>query len=236
MKRSFLTSAIILALASTMALTACGGGGGSGEPAKDGDSAKKEDESSGDPAVDLQNLSDGLTKEVDAIVQPLKDVDALIESVTNLPKDLKASKSKADPKKVLAELKKILDGTEPAIDGLKLEADAAKVVQDRIDKLKALQKSITDAPEAAKALPGKVADTLTKAAGILAKALPKYEAKIKAPFGVSAEDKKKAEEDKAKITKIVDDLKAKADGWKNLATELPTKVKEVPTKFAKAFK
>jgi len=241
MKRSFSTSALVLALASTMAMTACGGGGGSGEPAKDGDSAGKDGggsstPDSGDPAADLQTVSDNLTKEVDAIVQPLKDIDALVDSITKLPADLKAAKSKANTKAVLTELKKILDGGDPAVDGLKLEDNAKAVVQDRIDKLKALKKSMDDAPKAIEALPGKIADTLANAGKILAKALPKYQAKISAPFGVSAEDKAKATADKDKIQKVFDDFKAKADGWKNLATELPAKIKDIPTKMAKAFK
>jgi len=235
MKRSFLMSALVLGLASSMAVTACGGGG-TGEPGKEGETPKEgEEKGTGDPAQDLQNLADGLTKEVDALFQPLKDVDALVEAVVSVPKKLKEAKSKADPKKVLAELKKIMDDQEPAMDAIKLEPEAAKIVDDVKDKLKALQASIKAIPEAAKALPGKIADTIPKAVKIAAPAIAKFEVKIKAPFGVSADDKKKAEEEKAKLTKIVDDLKAKADGWTKSITELPAKAKDIPAKFAKAF-
>ena len=239
MKRSVLMSALVLALASSMAVTACGGG--SGEGAKDGDSAKKEGEegggsSSGDPIEEMQKISEGIQKDVDAVLQPIKDVDALIESITSLPKDLKAAKSKADAKKILAALKKVVDGGDAGLEALKLDEATGNIVKERHEKLKALFANIKEVDTKVKELVQRVTDAVPKIVAASAKALPKLEAKIKAPFGVSAEDKKKAEEDKAKLTGIVDDFKKKAEEWQKLLTELPTKVKEIPTKFAKAFK
>jgi len=239
MKRSFLMSAIVLALASSLAVTACGGG--SGEGAKDGDSAKKDgdgggDSDSGDPVETMQKISDGIQKDVDGVLQPIKDVDAIIDSITNLPKDLKAAKSKADPKKILAEIKKAFEGGEASFDTLKLDETTNKIVVERVEKVKALVASIKDVDTKVKELVQKVTDAVPRIVAASAKALPKLEAKIKAPFGVSAEDKKKAEEDKKKLTDIVDGFKNKATEWQKLLTELPTKVKEIPTKFAKAFK
>ncbi len=235
MKRSFLMSALVLALAAGVA--GCGGGGGSGEPAKDGDSAKKDDAApadTGDPATDLQAVSDGVTKDVDAIFQPIRDVDAIIQSVIDLPKDLKAAKSKVDSKKVMAELKKIFSGGDPALDALKLEDDAKAKVQDRIDKLKALKKSIDDLPQAVQDLPGKLTDAVTKGGKIAVTSIGKLQAKIKLPF-TSGDDKKKATDDMAKIQKVMDDFKAKVDGWKKEITDIPVKAKEIPGKLAKAW-
>ena len=81
----------------------------------------------------------------------------------------------------------------------------------------------------------RVTDGIPKVAAAAAKTLPKLQAKISAPFGVSKEDKAKAEEDKKKITDIVDGFKTKAAEWQKLLADLPGKVKEVPAKFAKAF-
>jgi hypothetical protein len=238
MKRSFLMSALVLALGSSLAMTACGGSDGGG--AKDGDSAKKEDGTpadadSGDPVDQMQKISDGIQKDVDAILQPIKDADTVIDSLVSLPKDLKAAKSKADGKKVLAALKVILDGNDPALDAFKLDEAAGNMVKDRADKLKALVAATKDVDTKVKDLVQRVTDAVPKIAAAAAKTLPKLEAKIKAPFGVSADDKKKAEEDKKKITDIVDGFKTKAAEWQKLLTDMPAKVKDIPGKFAKAF-
>src|SRR5262249_18421025 len=157
---------------------------------KDGETAKDEG-SSGDPVADLQKMSDDLQKAVDDVFQPIKDADSLLESIGKLPADLKAAKSKVDPKKLAAELKKIREGDEPALDGVKAEeGEAKKMIQERIDKLKALVASVKNIDQAAKDLGQKIADSVPKAAAAVAKVLPKLEAKLKAPFGVSAEDKK----------------------------------------------
>jgi hypothetical protein len=237
MKRSVLMSALVLALASSLAVTACGGGGGSGEPAKDGDSAKKdgEESGSGDPVEEMQKISDGIQKDVDAVLQPIKDFDATLDSLTKLPADLKAAKSKADGKKILASLKVLLDGKEVDVVALKIDEAGGGIVKERIDKVKALVDNIKDVDNKVKDLVQKVTDAAPKIAAAAGKALPKLEAKLKAPFGVSADDKKKAEEDKKKITDIVDGFKTKAQEWQKLLTELPGKVKDFPVRLGKAF-
>ncbi len=241
MKRSVLMSALVLALASSLAVTACGGGGGSDQPAKDADSADKKDgdsggtPSSGDPVADMQAISDGIQKDVDAVLQPIKDADALLDSIGNIPKDLKAAKSKVDPKKLMAELKKIVAGGDANLDALKMEDSAKAAVQERIDKLKALVADLKDVDTKVKALVDRVTDAAPKLAASAAKAIGKLEAKIKAPIGVSADDKKKAQEDKDKINAIVDGFKKKADEWQKLFTDMPAKAKSIPDKLKKIF-
>ena len=140
MKRSYLLTALVLALAAFT--PACDGdkpaGGAEGQPAAAGD-----DSSSGDPVKDLQAMADGIQKDVDALMQPINDADAAIDAVSNLPKDIKATakaKAKIDAKfekKLLAEAKKIVDGQEPDIESLGLEAEVKVKVSGAFDKLKA---------------------------------------------------------------------------------------------------
>lgn len=234
MKRSFLMSALVLALAATM-IPACNGGNSEG--AKDGGDAKQEGggESSGDPVTDLQKVSDDLQKAVDEVFAPIKNADAVIQSVADLPKELKAMKSKVDPKKLMAELKGILDGKDPVLDALKLEDDAKKAVQDRIDKVKALIASVKNIDQAAKDLGSKITDAVTKVPTIGAKAIAKVEITLKNPLA-GGDAKKKAEEDKKKITDIIDGFKTKSGEWTKLITDMPAKAKDLPPKMAAAFK
>lgn len=232
MKRSFLMSALVLALAAS--IPACGGG----DAPKDGSDPAKTDEgdkSGGDPVVELKNISDGIQKAADDIFEPIKNADAVIDSVSKLPDDLKAMKSKVDPKKLMAELKKILDGADPALEALKLEDEAKGKVQERIDKLKALVNSIKTIDDKVKELGTKITDAITKVPAVGAKAMAKIEITLKNPLA-GGDAKKKAEEDKKTLTGIIDGFKAKAAEWQKMVTELPGKAKEIPAKFAKAFK
>lgn len=235
MKRSVLMSSLVLALAAAM--PACGGGG-SGEPAKDGDSASKDGASeSGDPMVDMKAISDGIQKDVDAVLQPLKDADAIIDGVANLPKEIKASgKAKLDAKKLMAEAQKIVNGEEPNLDALGLEAEAKVKVKERFDKLNALVKNVKEMDTKLKELGTRIVDAVTKVPALGAKVVAKAQVKIKAPFGVSAEDKKKAEEDMKAVEGLVSGFKDKAAGWQKDIAEVPAKAKGLPEKFTKTFK
>jgi hypothetical protein len=234
MMRSLSTSALVLAL--VVPLAACGGGGS--DPPKDpSDPAAgggTETPSSGDPVADAQAVADDIQKAVDLIFQPIKDSDVLITSLGTLSADLKAAKSKIDPKKALAEIKKATSGGTASVDALKAKDDdpGKAIVQDRIDKVKALFASLDGLDQKLKDLGQKITDGVPKITASVAKALPKLTAKISAPFGVSAEDKKKATEDKEKLTALVDSFKTKGAEWTKLIADLPVKAKALPDKFA----
>lgn len=235
MKRSVLMSALVLALAAAM--PACASSGAATDaPAKDGDAPKKEDEGTGDPLMDLKNISEGIQKDIDALFDPIRNADAVIDSIAALPKELKAMKSKVEPKKLMAEAQKILNGEDPALDALNLEADAKAKVTDRFDKLKALVVSVKTMDDKVKILGDRITDAATKVPALGAKVIGKAQVKIKAPFGVSAEDKKKAEQDMKDVEGIVNSFKDKANIWRKDLTDLPVKAKDLPAKMAKTFK
>ncbi|APR83929.1 Hypothetical protein A7982_09278 [Minicystis rosea] len=215
-------------------MPACGGGA-TGEPTTPGGEEKK-DEGSGDPVADLKATSDGLQKEIDALFEPIKNADAVITAVADIPKEIKAAKSKADPKKLMAEASKLVDSGEFNLEGTGLEGELKTKVTERFEKLKALVVSIKTLPEKTAALPGKIGDAAKKVATAGPAAIGKAKAKAMAPFGVSADDKKKAEEDIKTIEGIVKSFPEKAEGWKKDVTDIPTKAKDIPTKMKAAFK
>src|SRR5580692_4583927 len=138
MKRSFLMSAVVLALASAMAMTACGGGqaGGDtpgGDKPADGSSGPA---STGDPVADAKAISDNLQKEIDDALQPIKDADATLDSLAKLPADLKAAKG-FNKAKLMAGIQAVVGGGDLDVETLGLsDADAKQKVTDRITKLK----------------------------------------------------------------------------------------------------
>lgn len=230
MKRSFLLSALVLALSAA----ACGGGA-AGEGALSPSDEKKDEGSSGDPIADLKISIDTIQKEVDSLFDPIKKADAVIQAVADIPKELKAAKSKADPKKLMAEVAKLVDGGEINLDSLNLEGEVKAKVTERIDALKGLLTAIKTMPEKVAALPSKFED-LPKKLVAAAPAGAKAAVKMKAPFGVSAEDKKKAEADIKMLEDYKTSIPAKIEGWKKDMTDIPAKAKDLPAKMKAAFK
>lgn len=231
MNRKLLLSALVLALAAAM--PACGGGAAEGEGAKD-PSGEKKDEGSGDPIADLKASVDAIQKEVDDLFAPIKNADAVIDGVAKLPTELKGKAKKLDAKKLMAEAAKIVDGADANIESLGLEAEAKTTVGERFTKLKELVASIKALPEKVQALPGKF-EELPKKLLAAAPAAAKAAAKAKAPFGVSAEDKKKAEEQVATLESFKTEIPKKVEGWKKDATDIPAKAKDLPAKMKAAF-
>jgi hypothetical protein len=237
MKRSVLMSALVLGLASAMAMTACGGGT---PGAASGDDAKKDDSggsssgpaSTGDPVADAKALSDNLQKEIDDAFQVIRDSDSVLDGIAMLPKDLKAAKG-FNKAKLMVQVQLVVGGGDADIDSLGItDADAKQKVVDRVAKLKALVAAIKGADDTAKKILDDIAAAAPKIAANVAKALPGLQAKIKAPFGVSADDKAKATADMKTLTDIKDGFEVKVTAWKKDLTDLPTKAKTIPPKLA----
>ena len=231
MNRSFLMSALVLALAAA----ACGGGAAEGDGAKDPSGEKKDEASSGDAIADLKSSIDSIQKEIDGLFEPINNADAVIQGVADLPKELKAAKSKVDPKKLMAEAAKLVEGGEINLDALKLEDTVKAKVTGQFDKLKALVQSIKDLPEKVKAIPAKFEALPGKLPAAVLQA-GKSAAKAKLPFGVSDADKKKAEEDMKTVEGFKTDLPKKVEGWKKSVTDVPAKAAGLPAKMKAAFK
>jgi hypothetical protein len=233
MNRSFLISALVLALAAA----ACGGGeaGTDGVKAPDGEKAA---EGGGDAIADVKGAIEGIQKEIDGLMEPIKNADAVIDAVKSIPADLKAAKSKADPKKLLEVAKKMVESGEYNLDGIAgLEGDAKAKVTEKLDKMKALVASIKNiaSGEAIKAISQKVTDLPGKLPAAVAQGA-KSLAKSKMPFGVSAEDKAKAQKDVEAVDQLKTQVPAKATQWAQDLKDIPGKAASIPKKMADAFK
>lgn len=230
MNRSFLISALVLALTAA----ACGGGDAGTDGVKTPD-GEKPAEGGGDAIADLKTSVDTIQKEIDGLFEPIKNADSIIQGIADLPKELKAAKSKVTPAKLMAEAQKLVDGGEINLDALNLEGDLKGKVTEKFEKLKGLVTSIKTLPEKVAGLPAKF-EELPKKLIAAAPAAAKAAAKAKMPFGVSAEDKKAAEAQVAMLESFKTDIPKKIDGWKKDVTDIPAKAKELPAKMKAAFK
>ena len=236
MKRSYVMSALVLGLA--LSTTACGGGSADGKP-PEGAEGQQGDNSGKPPAEQLKAMTDDIQKAVDDLLAPIDKVDAAIEAVANLPKDLKATikgKAKVDPKKLGAAAQKILAGEEPNIAelGLEAEAEAKAKVEDAFGKLKDVVKSIKETDEKAKALAEKIKTTLVSVPGLVTKVAAEATLTLKNPLK-GADAKAKAQADLDTVKGIGEGFMKKAEEWQKKIVELPARAKAASEKMAKSF-
>lgn len=225
--RSLFMSALVLGLATSA--VACSNTSGKGA-----DDASSQE--SDDPVVALKAIGEGIQKDIDGLMEPIKNAGQIIDDVAKLPADLKASAGvKFDGKALMAEAQKIVNGEPSNIDALKLEGEAKAKVTEKFEKLKNLVTTIKTLDEKVKALGEKIKDAALKIPELGAKATAKVTLTLSNPLA-GADAKAEAEAKKKTIDEIVSGFKDKASEWTKAVTELPGKAKDLPTKMATAFK
>ena len=225
--RSLFMSALVLGLAASVA--GCAGGSG-------GDAKDPSGESSDDPVASLKGIGEGIQKDIDGLMEPIKNAQQIIDDVANLPKELKASAGvKFDAKALMAEAQKVANGEASNIDLLKLEGDAKTKVAERLEKLQKLVATLKTLDDKVKALGEKIKDAALKIPELGAKATAKITVTLSNPLA-GADAKAEAEAKKKTIDEIVGGFKDKASEWTKTVTEIPPKAKDIPGKMTSAFK
>jgi peptidoglycan hydrolase CwlO-like protein len=225
--RSLFISALVLGLATSVAGCSNTSGPGASDP-----SGSESD----DPVVALKAVGEGIQKDIDGLMEPIKNAQQIIDDVAKLPADLKASAGvKFDAKALMAEAQKIVNGEASNIDLLKLEGDAKANVAAKFEKLKNLVTTIKTLDEKVKALGEKIKDATLKIPELGAKATAKVTLTLSNPLA-GADAKAEAEAKKKTIDEIVNGFKDKASEWTKTVTDLPPKAKDLPGKMATAFK
>lgn len=229
MKRSYFLTALVLVLAAAM--PACGGGGDKPADSADGQPAAADD-SSGDPAKDLQALADGLQSDVDGLMKPVTDADEAIDAVAKLPETFKAAKIKIDAKKFMAEAAKVAQGQDANVDAIGVDAASKAKVTEALDKLKAIVASLKETDTKVAAIGTKIKDAITKVPVLVGKVTVKANLTLKNPLGAK-EGKDKATADIEAVKKIGDSFTAKSTEWTKQLTDIPVKAKAAAEKLAK---
>lgn len=221
--RSLLTHAVATALfASSVCVTACGGGAGGEEP--ETPNAKASADVS---AIDeLKAIPKDLDAEVASLTKPIDDVQSIIDDVTSLPKKyginagdaMRMARATIDSGKIEVKVKG------------NLSAEAKAEIESVLTRLKDVVAGLQAIPEKAKALGVKVVATTAKVPVLATKVASSASFTAASPWS-SAESKAKAKADiesvkqiQADVTKSVNDVQAKVTGVPALATTALTKL------------
>ncbi|MCH9682194.1 MAG: hypothetical protein K0V04_12220 [Deltaproteobacteria bacterium] len=186
-------------------------------------------ESDVDPLDELQTIPDQIQAEIDMVLQPINDVDVVIDMVTSMPQTLGLD---AASLRGMAAASLSADG-EVSVE-LDIAAEAKAEVEAALLKIKGIGTGLRETPERVKTATANIVALGAKATGLVAKLTAKYQAKLSNPM-LKGDKKAKVEADLALIVKVDTDIKASVSDAKQTVTSLPSKGKEALVKLTKAF-
>jgi hypothetical protein len=181
-----------------------------------------------DPLVELQAIPGQVQAEVDLVLQPITDVDVVIDQVTSMPQTLGLD---AASLKGLA--KASLDDGQVSVD-LDITAEAKAEVEAVLVKIQGIVTGLKETPERVKTATGNIIGLGTKATGLVTKLTAKYQAKLSNPL-LKADAKLQIQAELDTVLALDAQIKGTITDAKATVTELPSKGKEALVKITAAF-
>lgn len=181
-----------------------------------------------DPLVELQAIPAQIQAEVDMVLQPITDVDVVIDQVTSMPQTLGL-----DAASLRGLAKASFENGEVSVN-LDITADAKAEVEAVLVKIKGIATGLKETPERVKTATGNIVTIGTKATGLVTKLTAKYQAKLSNPL-LKAEAKAKIQAELDIVVALDADIKTTITEAKSTVTSLPDKGKEALLKLTAAF-
>jgi hypothetical protein len=216
-----ITLAISL-LALALAPTACGK---KDKQSKNPDEAAESDK---DPLEELKGIPVAIQGEVDMVLQPINDVDVVINQLSEMPGrlglDAKALTGMASAS--------LTDGkVEVSVD---ISAEAKAEVEAMLNTVKGIGVGLKEIPNRVPVATKNIVGHGAKAAALVAKLTAKYQAKLSSPF-TKADEKLKIQGELDMVVKLDADIKATVGDAKTTVMSLPAKGTEALAKITAAF-
>jgi len=180
------------------------------------------------PTDQVRATVEDLSKQVDAIAQPVTDVDDVVTTLQQLPK--KYGIKPADLK-VMA--KGAFDGGDITLSA-SIDPAAKDDVMALLTKVKGIGTGLKTTPDKVTALLAQLPPTMAKVPVLLGKASASLTAKASNPFG-SADDKAKAKAELAGLDQLKTDTMKKFDDIKAKVTGLPSQASQAMAKITAAL-
>lgn len=202
----------------------CKGKDGKGtETPEDGDADQ-------DPIAKLEGMSAEITGELDAVMKPITDAEALISEVGALPERLGLS---------MADLKGMFEasfsnGEVNIAADLDITAEAKAELEVILNKAKEIGEGLRALPETVKTSGAHIAELGVKATGIATGATTKLTAKLSNPL-LKADAKASIEADIAKIDELKANISGSVQGAQASIMELPAKATEIGASLLASF-
>jgi hypothetical protein len=185
-------------------------------------------ESDVDPLEELQSIPGQIQAEVDVVLQPITDVDVVIDKIAAMPSELGV-----DATALRGMCKASLSGEGAELD-VDIDADAKAQVQAVLETVKGIGAGLKETPARAKTATANIVKLGTKATGLVTKLQTKYQAKLANPF-TKAEEKAQIQAELDLVLEADADIKATVGEAKQTVMSLPKKGGEALAKITKAF-
>lgn len=185
-------------------------------------------ESDKDPLEELKGIPVAIQGEVDMVLQPINDVDVVIEQISSMPGRLNID-AKGLTAMASASLK---DGTVAV--NLDISAEAKAEVEALLNTVKGIGIGLKELPNRVPVAAKNIVGHGAKAAALVAKLTAKYQAKLSSPF-TKAEEKLKIQGELDMVVKLDADIKATVGTAKETVMGLPSKGTEALAKITAAF-
>lgn len=185
-------------------------------------------ETEGDPLEELQAIPTEIQAEVDMVLQPITDVDVVIEQFTSIP-----TRYNVDAASLQGLAKASLDGGEVSVE-LDVEADAKAEIEQMLTTVQGIGTGLEQTPERAAKATKNIVALGAKAAALATKLQTKYQAKLSNPF-TKAEEKAKIQAELDTVIQLNADIKGTVADAKTTVTSIPSKGTEAMAKLTAAF-
>lgn len=192
------------------------------------DAAAEED---GDPLEALKGIPDEIQAEVDNVLQPINDVDVVVEQVTTIP-----TRYNLDAAAItgLAKAKMDAEGNASVEIDLDVTDEARAEIETLLSTLDGIKVGIQELPQRSTQATKNIAALGVKATGLVTQLQTKYQAKLASPF-TKAEEKAQIQADLDAVLKLDADIKTIIADAKSTVTGLPAKGTEAMAKLTAAF-
>lgn len=185
-------------------------------------------ESDKDPLEELKGIPVAIQAEVDMVLQPINDVDVVINQLAEMPGRLGVD-AKALTGLASASLK---DGkVEVSID---VSAEAKAEVEALLNTVKGIGIGLKEIPNRVPVATKNIVGHGAKAVALVTKLTAKYQAKLSSPF-TKADEKLKIQGELDMVVKLDADIKATVGDAKNTVMSVPAKGTEALAKITAAF-
>jgi hypothetical protein len=181
-----------------------------------------------DPLAELQTIPERIQAEIDLVLQPITDVDVVIDQVTTMPTRLGV-----DASGLTSLAQASLSDGQVEID-LDVEADAKAEIEGLIETIQGIAVGLKETPERATNATKNIVTLGGKAAALAAALTGKYQAKLANPL-LKAEKKAELQAELDLVIKLDGEIKGMVNEAKSTVTALPAKGTEALAKLTAAF-
>ena len=197
---------------------------------KDKGTANPDDaaESDVDPMVELQAIPAEIQAELDLVLQPINDVDVVIDQVTSIP-----TRYGLDAASLTAMAKASMSDGTVSVE-IDVNADAKAEIETMLKTVNGIAVGLKETPARVKTATGNIIALGAKATGIVAKVTAKLQAKLANPL-LKADAKVSIQADLDLVVGVNAEIKAMIGDAQQTVSSLPAKGTEALAKLTAAF-